>query len=644
MHRVFKRTVHLSCFLTGILTLTGLFQTAAYAAPQVRGFASAEGEGTSVVLPSFSVGATSDRALVVGISMTSGKVASVSFGSQTFTSGDLFGNPDCNGNMCIDQHGFRAEIWSLVNPDNVTADITVTFTSGTHSAVVGAVWYDCVDQAQPLSVGNTGVLPSGNSVSTTVNGMADTDETFSVLATKRDNLNQQPDIVNPPSHVERYETSSATDDLLGAGSTGPGEDPITLNWLWNTVNNGVVHPGVMAAVNVRECAAPPPPGGGGNEAPTDLGLSPNSVDENEPVGTAVGTLTTTDPNAADTHVYSLVSGTGDDDNNQFSISGSQVLTAAVFDHEAVDTYSIRVQTTDNDGLSFSKAFTVSVNDLNEAPTADAGPDQEIVLGETVVFNGSGSSDPDNNIVSYSWEVDDFNTLSGVGPSYLFPTAGVFVVELTVEDAGGLTDTDLVQITVQDPGEAIEDLENELPPLPLNPGNQNALSKKLENAKKSYENGNSNAAINQLIAFINQVEAKRGNPLTDQQADELTNQAQIIIDAILFEEANAPASSEKKLPEAQVAGRKEIAGFQLAQNHPNPARSHTLISWDLPERHNVSLRVFDIQGREVMNLSPGTLPAGRHSVEVSSHELPGGVYFYQLTAGPHTATKRMVILE
>src|SRR5439155_9733233 len=51
-----------------------------------------------------------------------------------------------------------------------------------------------------------------------------------------------------------------------------------------------------------------------NQAPTDIALSNSSVDENQPSGTTVGTLSTTDPDFGDTHTYSLVSGTGDTDN------------------------------------------------------------------------------------------------------------------------------------------------------------------------------------------------------------------------------------------------------------------------------------------------------------------------------------------
>ena len=82
-----------------------------------------------------------------------------------------------------------------------------------------------------------------------------------------------------------------------------------------------------------------------NQAPTDITLSAGSIAENQPVGTVVGTLSTTDADVGDTFTYSLVSGTGSTDNASFTISGNQLLTAASFDFEAKNSYSIRVRAT-----------------------------------------------------------------------------------------------------------------------------------------------------------------------------------------------------------------------------------------------------------------------------------------------------------
>jgi hypothetical protein len=108
-------------------------------------------------------------------------------------------------------------------------------------------------------------------------------------------------------------------------------------------------------------------------APTDIGLTNTSIAENLPSGTPVGTFSSTDADAGDTHTYTLVAGVGSTDNASFTIFGAQLRTAASFDFETKSSYSIRVRTTDNDGLSFEKQFTITVNDANEAPTVTTSP-------------------------------------------------------------------------------------------------------------------------------------------------------------------------------------------------------------------------------------------------------------------------------
>jgi YVTN family beta-propeller protein len=102
-------------------------------------------------------------------------------------------------------------------------------------------------------------------------------------------------------------------------------------------------------------------------APSDVALSPASVNENQPVGTTVGSLSTTDPDAGDTQSYSLVSGVGSTDNGSFQLVGNSLQTSAVFNFEAKSSYSIRVRSTDAGGLFFEKALTVTVNNVNEPP-------------------------------------------------------------------------------------------------------------------------------------------------------------------------------------------------------------------------------------------------------------------------------------
>lgn len=105
-----------------------------------------------------------------------------------------------------------------------------------------------------------------------------------------------------------------------------------------------------------------------NEAPTNVALSPATVDENVEVDSVVGTLSSTDPDANNTFSYQLVAGTGDGDNTRFEVVGNQLILKESPDFEAQPSYRIRVRTTDQGGLSLERQLTVTVGDRNETPT------------------------------------------------------------------------------------------------------------------------------------------------------------------------------------------------------------------------------------------------------------------------------------
>ena len=73
-----------------------------------------------------------------------------------------------------------------------------------------------------------------------------------------------------------------------------------------------------------------------NAAPEDIILSNNSIVENQTAGSLVGTLSTTDQDAGDSHSYSLVAGAGDTDNAAFTIVNNELQTVEVFDYEVKD--------------------------------------------------------------------------------------------------------------------------------------------------------------------------------------------------------------------------------------------------------------------------------------------------------------------
>jgi Ca2+-binding RTX toxin-like protein len=99
------------------------------------------------------------------------------------------------------------------------------------------------------------------------------------------------------------------------------------------------------------------------DPPTNITLSATSINENVTANSVIGTFSTTDPTIGDTFTYSFVLGTND--NSAFTISGNQLLINASPDFETKPSYNIWVRTSDNGGLTFEKALTINVNNLNE---------------------------------------------------------------------------------------------------------------------------------------------------------------------------------------------------------------------------------------------------------------------------------------
>jgi len=87
-----------------------------------------------------------------------------------------------------------------------------------------------------------------------------------------------------------------------------------------------------------------------------------------------------------------------------------------------------------------------------------------------------------------------------------------------------------------------------------------------------------------------------------------------------------------------------AKFSLAQNYPNPFNPETKINYELPENGFVSLKIYDMAGKEVMQLVNNVQDAGYYSVKFSGVNLSSGIYFYKLSAENFTAVKKMVLVK
>jgi hypothetical protein len=91
----------------------------------------------------------------------------------------------------------------------------------------------------------------------------------------------------------------------------------------------------------------------------------------------------------------------------------------------------------------------------------------------------------------------------------------------------------------------------------------------------------------------------------------------------------------------ISGPKD---FKALQNYPNPSNPKSKIDYEIPLTAKVTIKIYDILGREVVTLVNEVKEAGYYSAEFDGSSLASGVYFYKLTAGDYSATKKMLLVK
>ena len=103
-------------------------------------------------------------------------------------------------------------------------------------------------------------------------------------------------------------------------------------------------------------------------------------------------------------------------------------------------------------------------------------------------------------------------------------------------------------------------------------------------------------------------------------------SQMIIDAVNNDKNQIPTS------------------YVLEQNYPNPFNPNTTITFSLPSKSYVRLKVFDLIGREIASIVDEELSAGTYLRQWTAINISSGIYFYRLQSGSFSETKKMVLLR
>jgi hypothetical protein len=89
---------------------------------------------------------------------------------------------------------------------------------------------------------------------------------------------------------------------------------------------------------------------------------------------------------------------------------------------------------------------------------------------------------------------------------------------------------------------------------------------------------------------------------------------------------------------------KLVKYQLYQNYPNPFNPSTIISYYIPKEGNVVLKLYNILGQEIKTLVNERQSAGQYSIKFFASNISSGIYFYRLTSGNFSFSKKMILMK
>ena len=342
---------------------------------------------------------------------------------------------------------------------------------------------------------------------------------------------------------------------------------------------------------------------------------------------------------------------------------------------------------------------------NQPPIANAWPDQTIECtspqGSVVTLDGSNSSDPDNDPLTYTW-LENGAVIAGPTTSSTSQVTlglGSHTIELTVDDGNGGTDTDEVVIQVQD--STPPTIEVSVSPIVLWPPNHNyssidiaqyvtgvsdncailsasdvvitqVSSDEEEDAKgggdgnttndivitscstvdlRAERQGSGNGRVYTISLELDDGSGNIANASLQVQVPKSQNGNPAVDDGPVYT-VNGNCNGIPKLAifDDNVAVNETLPeGYALNQNYPNPFNPSTMISFEVPEASEVALVIYNLRGQSIRVLYSGSIAAGRHNLvwngkDENGNAVASGIYLYKLQAGEFSRIKKMSLVR
>jgi len=358
-----------------------------------------------------------------------------------------------------------------------------------------------------------------------------------------------------------------------------------------------------------------------NVAPEDLLLSNTAFSMQAPIGKSVGTFTSIDSNEGDLDfTYALVSGEGDTNNSLFTIDGDVLKVNADFSKSRNSTFSIRVRTTDAGGLSFEKAFTLTISDFVKSQiSGDANDDGVVDIADV---NITVDYITGKNPAGFVFNLAD---VDGDGVIKINDIVGIIDIIRNPQGSG---------TTQTEQGTAGFTLQNLLITV-FSDTNIGGLDASLTD--ESAANVQILPALDgfEIVKYVKSgtlhvmAYSVEGNVLNKQEIIELLN---LSSEKAIISGADAcdPEGHSLLVNINNIPTGINVIPNQLIGIYPNPVKQTALIKYIIGEEiTELRFLVYDISGRVVNTMNINSFHVGVNETEWHRKGLASGVYQYSL---------------
>ena len=284
--------------------------------------------------------------------------------------------------------------------------------------------------------------------------------------------------------------------------------------------------------------------------------------------------------------------------------------------------------------------TDSVNVLvNNPPLADAGPGQEVTDNdntgnEQITLDGTGSSDMDGKIVSYTWTENGNLLANGANPVVAI-VPGTHTITLTVTDNHNASATSTVTITVN-PFPNIAPIANAGPDFEvIDSTNSGSVEVALDGSASSDEDGS--------IAYW--IWSENGGRISTGEHTTVNLPVGVhTIELMVGDNAGAKDRDSVTITVSEYVGIQSINNMQSLEVNlfPNPFGNQANLQFSLEKSTSVKLNITDISGRVIKTLDEGVQPAGKCNLLINRSGLKNGMYYCRIIAGEKQKVIRFMV--